>query len=577
MMANTALEEEGDSTFVGVPLRIEYFPVKESPQRPAPPSTPFAGMTRLRFLLPFCLLILFYRVPNSFLHPQFVAEDGPVFFVDALEMGSGSLLKPYNGQVLLFQRLAAWFVTWMPVQYAPHFFTYIALGATLAVLAYIAGGRIAAPLKPLLAIAVVACPHPDHIFLSLFNVHWVLALALLAAIIGEDPPSRSRAILEAVLLVVLFLTGPFALLFLPCLCLRLFWRRSFYSLALFLAALLAAGIVALCLRSDGAGLAVSRAPGTFNPFDPTWLSVYGNGFAGILLLGNKFWANHVASLPVSYGAALTAVSGLLYLFLGIHTLGRCDLRRLILLGAGLTILLAPLYAFRGDPGWLAPQMGRYSYIPIVSLLWTAMLTVSYGGMAGRLAAGLLVLVGLAAASQFQQDPRQDFHWREESRWIGGPVPHKIDVWPGAPWYIYYHPKIDALRREPYTPVVAASHDIRWEGDVAHGTGNDPYIVYTLPRPAFVYGVEIWFTLTNEQKSPAAFQAYWARSLVNQFCEEERTVHFTLVEPTLQGPRQLKLTIWIFDSIDQLRLDPDVKPCTFQLQRVELLTKPRENG
>ncbi len=568
-----SLEETRNHSFHGISLNSKYTTDGDCPSSISSSPTPFAFLTRFPFLLLFCTLILFYRVPNSFLHPQLVAEDGPIFFADALELGMSSLFKPYAGQLLLFQRLVAWLVSFMPVKYAPHCYTYTALAATLAVLAYIARSRIRTPFKPLLAVAVVVCPHPDHVYLNLFNAHWILALALLAAIIADDPPTVPRAMLAMMLLTLVLLTGPFALLFLPLLGLRLLWRRSVYSLALALLALGCIGVGMWCLTADQAGLAVSRAPGKFDPWNPTWLSVYGNGFAGILLFGGKFWWNHLRSSPTSYNATLTAASVLIYLTFGVHALWRRDLRRLILLGAGFGILLATLCAFRGDPGCLIEQMGRYSFIPIVSLMWTALLTLSSGGLAARLAVVFLVVVGLASAGQFQKDPRADFHWRQESRWIGGPVPHKIDICPGPPWYVYYHPKLGPVLREPYTPVVAAFHDITWAGEVARGTGPDPYIVYALRRPTFVYGVEVWFTLTNDQKSPAAFQAFWARSSVNHFCEEERTVHFTLLEPTAPGPRMAKLTLWIFDTIDQLRLDPDAKPCAFQLHRVELLTKP----
>src|SRR5262249_19047224 len=91
----------------------------------------------LSCILLFCLLLLILRRPDAFLHPQFWAEDGAFFYLNAYNYGLGSLLMPYRGSgcFYLFQQLAALPSAWMPVVLVPLYFNVITLAATLGVVA----------------------------------------------------------------------------------------------------------------------------------------------------------------------------------------------------------------------------------------------------------------------------------------------------------------------------------------------------------------------------------------------------------------------------------------------------------
>jgi len=302
--------------------------------------------------------------------------------------------------------------------------------------AYITKSRINTRFKPLLALALIASPNANEVFMHLYNVHWILSLVLLVLAVSDDPTTKWQKLFESIVFVLLCLTGPVVVLAFPLLVFRHWRKRTVYSLSLLTLALLCIGLQLFCLRTASESLAqiTNRSTGSFNPFDPNWSGAWGNGLSGILLLGVKY--PHL--MPnCRWLGVLTA---LLYVGLAAHALWTRDRVRLGFLAAGLSIILATTYAFRGDPAALSHNLGiRYSYIPAVTVIWTLILTLPYAGIAARIAVATLVLVGLASASQFQSDPLPNYHWRETSRIIGGQCPGKIPIHPPG-WFIFYQPK-----------------------------------------------------------------------------------------------------------------------------------------
>lgn len=135
---------------------------------------------------------------------------------------------------------------------------------------------------------------------------------------------------------------------------------------------------------------------------------------------------------------------------------------------------------------------------------------------------------------------------------------------------YYAPNYDrpmaatSLALQP-----AGMSQMTWKDNGGDGLGADPFVVFRLPQPEFVYGLRLKFRLTNPKNDPALFEAYWMRTGVNTFTEDERSVRFTL----RPRPEEKTLTVWINDTIDQIRLDPDTKPCHFELEELTVLRPP----
>ena len=78
-----------------------------------------AGSTRL-LLGTLLAALLLLRRPGSLLHPQFWAEDGPLFFQDAFNHGFRStILQPASGYLHSFPRLVAGLSLLVPLEQAP--------------------------------------------------------------------------------------------------------------------------------------------------------------------------------------------------------------------------------------------------------------------------------------------------------------------------------------------------------------------------------------------------------------------------------------------------------------------------
>lgn len=98
----------------------------------------------------------------------------------------------------------------------------------------------------------------------------------------------------------------------------------------------------------------------------------------------------------------------------------------------------------------------------------------------------------------------------------------------------------------------------------HGTGTDPYLVFHLDHPQYVVAIRLTFTLDNSAHNNPTFQCFWMDPPRQNFSYDRS---FTQILPP--GPREL--TLYPCEQISELRLDPDIQPCTFHLTRITLLT------
>ncbi len=137
----------------------------------------------------------------------------------------------------------------------------------------------------------------------------------------------------------------------------------------------------------------------------------------------------------------------------------------------------------------------------------------------------------------------------------------------------YRGRVDGDRqvryREEALPlaVVAANQAHVADGQVI-GDGEDPYVVYQLPAPEYVCGVRLEYAVTNDASVPPEMQVFWSLSSHFDFAEGRRSEAFTVP----QGPDTRETTVWIYDTIDRMRIDPDRRPCTFRLVRATLLLR-----
>jgi hypothetical protein len=125
---------------------------------------------------------------------------------------------------------------------------------------------------------------------------------------------------------------------------------------------------------------------------------------------------------------------------------------------------------------------------------------------------------------------------------------------------------EADAREVAFPVVpVAMNQMTWKDGVGEGHGDDPYLVFALPEPQLVRGIRV--TCAYERTAlPITFQAFWRRQSDQPEFEEGRSYTQELKEDA--GERTILIPV--NETIDQFRIDPDVKPCVIRLTKIELL-------
>lgn len=110
-----------------------------------------------------------------------------------------------------------------------------------------------------------------------------------------------------------------------------------------------------------------------------------------------------------------------------------------------------------------------------------------------------------------------------------------------------------------------ANQVTFDHDIGRGTGDDPYIVYTLPQAIRVCGIKIEYDVDNANAGPALTQMYWKNSSANEeFEEASRNATISTKVSSLSA------TFWIYGTIDHFRFDPDVRPCTFRVRNVAFL-------
>lgn len=139
-------------------------------------------------------------------------------------------------------------------------------------------------------------------------------------------------------------------------------------------------------------------------------------------------------------------------------------------------------------------------------------------------------------------------------------------------------------REVSVPVVPTQlNQVRWKGGTAYGTGRNSYLVFDLREDTFISGVRLKYSYWNNDGTIPYVSIYWKRSDQNEFTKDQ----FSKYSPTgdranwtrgtwqrLSDP-ETTLTVWVCDTVGQLRIHPDFKPGVFKISEILLLLPPSE--
>jgi hypothetical protein len=363
--------------------------------------------------------ILFVRKTDSFLHPQFWAEDGAVFFQEQVNQGASAIIKPYAGYLHLVPRLIALVAdAFFPYSTAPAVYNYLSLLVMLVVIFNVYSPRFIMDNKLLLSLSIVLLPHfGNEVFMNATNVNWILAILLLVVLFKEAPDMRFgnvgwQVVSDAVAMVCCGFSGPFIVFLTPFFVWRFFIRKSRYNSCLAAIAVLIAATQALFISREN--LLIARASQTGAPF------VDHCRVAGQRLFGNLFLGS---TLPYDLNPYLLCGCGVLVVASVVCLAMKSGKGRqiFVFLAFSAMIVLATFFKFKPFPGkLLSPENGsRYFYLPYVMFTWALILCLnkqrrSESRMVGFLLGAILLS---SLTSGFHSQPFKDLDWAQSSQLI----------------------------------------------------------------------------------------------------------------------------------------------------------------
>jgi hypothetical protein len=113
---------------------------------------------------------------------------------------------------------------------------------------------------------------------------------------------------------------------------------------------------------------------------------------------------------------------------------------------------------------------------------------------------------------------------------------------------------------------SATHRMTWTQRTGQGLGDDSCLVYSLPRPTFVAGIRITYSLTNREGIPANFRLCWKSSDQDNFTDGQ--CYETMFMET--GPEEYSTAISVCDTVSQIQIFPESRPFTFRVSSIVLL-------
>ncbi len=304
----------------------------------------------------FALLILFLRLPSTFLRPEFWAEDGPLISA-AYNNGWASLTEPLGGAYFnIYGSIVAKIAMAFPPAAWPWVTMYGAHVAVVITVLVVTSPRLDLPYRGLAALALVATPQRE-IFDSLANAQWVLMIVVFVMPFLKAHKSRLILLGDASLVVLTGLEGPFVAFVIPIYCWRIYSTTGPDRMRLLLLLPLAAGCAAIQI------IIVSQGS-HFDLIEPEYYNSLIWIFAPIR------WLDGIRAAGIFVHHPLIMTIGSIIMMTGAVALAVRDNFREIKIGmlifAG-SILYAGLYKFRNHVELFSND--RYIYSGSVFFFW----------------------------------------------------------------------------------------------------------------------------------------------------------------------------------------------------------------
>ena len=355
------------------------------------------------------MLILFSRRPEMVLHPEFWAEDGWIFFVQADTQGTDALLTPYGGYHHFLLRIIAAAAAGLDARWIP--VAYISANLLAVVLIAIAlfSPRWTLPNPAACALAIALLPHTGEVFGNLTNLQWLSALGLVWLLVARDPLNKRQYATDGLLAGVIGLTGIFSILLTPLFVWRA-WRRKTQP-SMFLASVVAitAAIqiwTLLCSADD--------------PSSSAWPPLESIA----CIVGYRLPASLFFPMKFAVQLSRAALDGLGVLFVGLLIAaaawkGRGQNIRGLLVAVIILLIAATIFRSRSYL-WAFGSLAdgdRYFFLPKLLTAWLLISGWSVPGLFRGAATATCGLGLLASAVDWHYERLADHNWPEYARRI----------------------------------------------------------------------------------------------------------------------------------------------------------------
>lgn len=376
-------------------------------------------------------ILVFAAKPWALIQPQLWAEDGTIHLLENEAFSLNTLLHPYRGYLHTLPRLIAWTASrTSDVAHWPAFYNTAAFLVAIGLLVRMASSRLDLPEKPWLILAFVLTANTAEVFLNLTNLHWLTSFFLLAQVLIAPARSRWQFFADLALLVLIGLTGPFVLVYLPLFIWRWWRERDRYSEVVLLAAAVCAAIQLYFVLTEPL---VVAAPLESLHFEKLWTAL-GKRLIAWPLLGPK-----IAMMLPDFALAVLGlgVVGLLG-FAALRSHPERTRRIQVLAAFGL-ITFACVYRVRPDT-WADPALENgdsYFFIPRVLLAWLVIWNFNAQPRIVGWMIRLLCFGGLVVnfAGYIKPTP-PNFHWVLHCETIRSGQPADIPTLPEG-WILRY--------------------------------------------------------------------------------------------------------------------------------------------
>lgn len=490
------------------------------------------------------------------------AEDGNVFLNEAGSLGLAAILKPYAGYLHLYPRLVTavsqlfGLLDRPAILLAGWLLSYLVL--VHALLRSVKREHSGTVLVLLLVALVALQPSQGEVFFNITNAQWMLGPALMLYVLAV-PDGTDRSLLRCIFLFVLSLTGPFSIILVPALLIRLWLKRDWAGFRYTYVTLFTGAAIQLIVLLLGG----RSAQGPLETDPIVWL------ISTLRLLG--FGAGEY--LTILAAAAIWGI--ILYMMVQRARTGRGADPALqtatILLLVALAVIAGGLFAYRHNPSVmaLANSGSRYSWIPTILILVSAVILAD----ARRKLAGLvLFLFAVICFVSFQRLEPADLRFSSFARFsevedVTIPINPQWPSYPG--WHILARRPSTAskVQPQPITLVADSFFAANLEIEVANGKlqgkslGEDPILIL-LDNISCQGSAHAGLNIYLKRRDSGWTQLFWSPE--GQFDEDDSIWRWYPA-----GDVKAQFAFPIEAGGTHIRFDPLDKPGPITIKKMEL--------